>query len=52
MGVGGWYRKPGVDCDQQRNLVIPFETKDHDYCRILARLNECRGRQGRQGIME
>ena len=27
IGVG----KPGVDCDQQKNLAIPFETKDQDY---------------------
>ena len=40
-----WYQKQGVDCDQQRNLAIPFETKDHDYCGILTRVNECRGRQ-------
>ena len=41
-------QKPGVDCDQQRNLAIPFEAKGHDYCQILTRVNECRGRQGIQ----
>ena len=44
----GVYQKPGVDCDQQRNLAIPFEMKDDDYCRILTRVNECRFRQGIQ----
>ena len=42
------YQKPGVDCDQQGNLAILFEAKDNDYCRILTRVNECRGRQGIQ----
>ena len=28
----GGYQKPRVDSDQQRNLTIPFETKDNDYC--------------------
>ena len=36
------YQKPGVDCDEQRNLAIPFEEKDKDYCQILTRFNECR----------
>ena len=44
----GVYQKPGVDCDQQRNLAIPFETRDDDYCRILTRVNECRFRESRQ----
>ena len=42
-GGGWWYQKPEIACDQQRNLPIPFETKD--YCRILSTVNECRGRQ-------
>ena len=41
-------QKPGVECDQQGNLAIPFEAKDNDHCRILAKVNECRGRQGTQ----
>ena len=24
-------QKPGLECDQQINLAIPFERKDHDY---------------------
>ena len=47
MGGGG-YQKLGIDCDQQRNLAITFEKKDHDYCRIFTRVNECRDRQGIQ----
>ena len=42
------YQKSGVDCDQQRNLGIPFETKYHDFYRILTRVNECTGKQGIQ----
>ena len=47
MGGGGGaeYQKPAIYWDQQRNLAIPFETKDHDYSWILTRVNECRGRQ-------
>ena len=37
-----------IDCDQQINLAIPFETKDHDYCGILTRVIECRFSQGIQ----
>ena len=48
LNENGWYQKPGVDCDQQRNLVIPFKTKDNNYYRILTRVNECRGTQGIQ----
>ena len=48
LNENGGYQKPGVDCDQQGNLAIPFEAKDNDYCRILTRVNECRGRQGIQ----
>ena len=44
----GGYQKPRVDSDQQRNLTIPFETKDNDYCWILTRVNEYIGRQGIQ----
>ena len=39
------YQKPRADCDQQINLAMSFETKDHDYCQILTRANSCRGRQ-------
>ena len=47
LNENGCTKKPVVDCDQQRNLVIPFETKDQDYCLgILTRVNECRDRQG------
>ena len=48
-GGGGEYQKPGVDCNQQGNLAILVEAKDNDYCRILTRFNELRGRQGIQG---
>ena len=48
LNENGGYQKPGVDCDQQRNLAIPIEKKDHNYCRILTRVNEYRGRQGIQ----
>ena len=48
LNENGGYRKPGVDCNQQRNLAIPFKTKDHDYYRILTKVNECRGRLGTQ----
>ena len=46
------YQKPGVDCDEQRNLAIPFEEKDKDYCQILTRFNECRqtGKPGKPWI--
>ena len=31
-GGGAEYQKPAIYWDQQqRNLAIPFETKDHDY---------------------
>ena len=30
-GGGAEYQKPGIYWDQQGNLAIPFETKDHDY---------------------
>ena len=42
------YHKPGADCCQPRDLAIPFETKEHDDCRILNRVNECGGREGIQ----
>ena len=29
-------------------MAIPVEKKDHDYCQILTRVNECKGRQGIQ----
>ena len=45
---GGGYQKPGVDCDQQGNLAIPFEIKNHDYYQILTKVNEFRGTQGIQ----
>ena len=48
LNENGVYQKPGVDCDQQKNLAVPFEMKDHDYCQILTSVNECRGRQGIQ----
>ena len=48
LNENGGYQKQGVDCDQQGNLAISFEAKDNDYCRILTRVNECRGRQGNQ----
>ena len=38
----------GIECNQQRNLAIPFEKKDHNYRRILTWVNECSGRQGIQ----
>ena len=41
-------QKPGLECDQQINLAIPFERKDHDYGWILTRVNECWSRQGIQ----
>ena len=44
--IGSHLHKAGVNCDQQRSLTIPFETKDYDYCRILTRISEGRGRQG------
>ena len=47
-GGGGGYQKPGVDCDQQGNLAIPFEIKNHDYYQILTKVNEFRGTQGIQ----
>ena len=37
LNENGGYQKQGVDCDQQGNLVIPFEAKDNDYCRIITR---------------
>ena len=48
MKMGGGYQKPGVDCDQQGNLAIPFEIKNHDYYQILTKVNEFRGTQGIQ----
>ena len=35
-------------CKNQKLTGNTFETKDHNYCLILARVNECRGRQGIQ----
>ena len=32
------YQKSGVDCDQQRNLGIPFETKYHDFYQGFQRM--------------
>lgn len=32
MKMGEGVKKPGVSCHQERNLAIPFEIKDHDYC--------------------
>ena len=48
LNENGGYQKPGVDCDQQGNLAITFETKDHHYCQIITRVTECTGRQGIQ----
>ena len=48
LNENGSYQKPGADCNLQRNFVIPFETKGHNYCQILTSVNECRGRQGIQ----
>ena len=48
LNENGGLQKPGVDFDQQGNLAIPYEAKGSDYCQILTRVNECRGRQGIQ----
>ena len=48
LNENGRYQKPGAICDQQSNLAIPFETKDHDYCQILISVIECGGRLGIQ----
>ena len=51
LNENGRYLKPRVICDQQRNLAIPFETKDCDYSQILISVNECGGIQGIQANM-
>ena len=44
LNENGGCQKLEVNCDQEIYLAIPFENKDHDYCLVFTRVNECRGR--------